>query len=109
MFKSILNFVKNKYGKASVATGHAFKAYLRNSEIRYNKVKTLADLSEPRTLEGTDGIYVDGTLGGAGHSKEIVKKLSSKGLLIGIDRDEEALKAAKNNLKEFQNVKYVVF
>ena len=54
-----------------------------------------------------DGIYVDGTLGGAGHSKEIVKKLSSKGLLIGIDRDEEALKAAKNNLKEFQNVKYV--
>ena len=56
---AILNFVKNKYGKASVATGHAFKAYLRNSEIRYNKVKTLADLSEPRTLEGTDGIYVD--------------------------------------------------
>ena len=54
-----------------------------------------------------DGIYVDGTLGGAGHSKEIVKKLSSKGLLIGIDRDEEALKAAKENLKEYQNVKYV--
>ena len=42
-----------------------------------------------------DGIYVDGTLGGAGHSYEIVKKLSPKGLLIGIDRDSEALKAAK--------------
>lgn len=54
-----------------------------------------------------NGIYVDGTLGGAGHSKEIVKKLSSKGLLIGIDRDEEALKAAKEKLKEFQNVKYI--
>ena len=54
-----------------------------------------------------DGIYVDGTLGGAGHSKEIVKRLSKKGMLIGIDRDEEALKAAKENLKEFSNVKYV--
>lgn len=42
-----------------------------------------------------DGIYVDGTLGGAGHSKHILEKLSSSGLLIGIDRDEEALKAAK--------------
>ena len=54
-----------------------------------------------------DGIYVDGTLGGAGHSKEILKRLSNNGLLIGIDRDEEALKAAKDNLKEFQNVIYV--
>ena len=54
-----------------------------------------------------DGIYVDGTLGGAGHSKEIAKILSKDGLLIGIDRDDEALKAAKENLKEFQNVKFV--
>ncbi len=46
-----------------------------------------------------DGIYVDGTLGGAGHSKEIVKRLSKKGMLIGIDRDEEALKAAKRKFK----------
>lgn len=54
-----------------------------------------------------DGIYVDGTLGGAGHSKEILQNLSDKGLLIGIDRDEEALKAAKQNLAEFKNVKYI--
>ena len=54
-----------------------------------------------------DGIYVDGTLGGAGHSLEIVKKLSDKGTLIGIDRDEDALNAAKNKLKEFSNVKYI--
>ena len=45
-----------------------------------------------------DGIYVDGTLGGAGHSKEILRNLSDKGLLIGIDRDEDALEAAKHNL-----------
>ena len=54
-----------------------------------------------------DGIYVDGTLGGAGHSKEILRNLSDKGLLIGIDRDEEALKASKQNLAEFKNVKYI--
>lgn len=45
--------------------------------------------------------------GGAGHSKEILKRLSKDGLLIGIDRDEEALAAAKENLKEFDNVKFV--
>jgi len=55
----------------------------------------------------SNGIYVDGTLGGAGHSNQILKRLSSKGLLIGIDRDEEALSAAKERLKDFQNVKYV--
>lgn len=54
-----------------------------------------------------NGIYVDGTLGGAGHSKEILNHLSKDGLLIGIDRDEEALEAAKQNLKKYSNVKYV--
>ena len=54
-----------------------------------------------------DGIYVDGTLGGAGHSKKILENLSNSGMLIGIDRDEEALFAAKNNLQEYKNVKYI--
>ena len=54
-----------------------------------------------------DGIYVDGTLGGAGHSLEIVKRLSKKGILIGIDRDKEALSAAKEKLKNYSNVKYI--
>lgn len=54
-----------------------------------------------------EGKYIDGTLGGAGHSREILKKLSEKGLLIGIDRDQEALIAAKQNIGEFQNVKYI--
>lgn len=52
-------------------------------------------------------IYVDGTLGGAGHSIEIAKRLSNTGMLIGIDRDEDALKAAKDRLKEFNNIKYI--
>lgn len=53
-----------------------------------------------------DGIYVDGTMGGAGHSSKIVEKLES-GLLIGIDRDLEALEASKKRLKDYGNVKYV--
>ena len=54
-----------------------------------------------------NGIYVDGTLGGAGHSLVIAKSLSKEGKLIGIDRDEDALKAAKQKLTEFKNVEYV--
>lgn len=45
--------------------------------------------------------------GGAGHSKEIVKQLSKDGILIGIDRDLEALEAAENILKEYSNVIYI--
>lgn len=54
-----------------------------------------------------DGIYIDGTLGGAGHSAEILKQLSKKGKLIGIDRDKEALKAASEKLSDYQNVTYI--
>lgn len=53
-----------------------------------------------------DGIYVDGTMGGAGHSSKIVEKLDG-GLLIGIDRDQEAIEASKKRLAKYSNVKYV--
>lgn len=47
-----------------------------------------------------DGIYIDGTLGGAGHSSEIYKRLGSNGILIGIDQDINAIKASEKRLKE---------
>lgn len=50
-----------------------------------------------------DGIYVDGTLGGGGHSYEIAKRLSDKGRLIGIDQDEDAIRAATERLQEFSS------
>lgn len=50
-----------------------------------------------------DGIYVDGTLGGGGHAYEVCKRLSDKGRLIGIDQDGEALEAAREHLKEFED------
>ena len=48
-----------------------------------------------------DGIYVDCTLGGGGHSLHLVKQLSEKGRLIAIDRDRDALCAAKERLKDY--------
>ena len=54
-----------------------------------------------------NGVYVDGTMGGAGHSEAIVKKLSKEGLLVGIDRDKDALNASHERLKDFENVRYV--
>lgn len=63
------------------------------------------------TIDGLDinkdGIYVDCTLGGGGHSLEIVKTLSSEGRLIAIDKDDEALASAKNRLKEYNNITYI--
>lgn len=50
-----------------------------------------------------DGIYVDGTLGGGGHSLEICKQLSEQGRLIGIDQDDAAIAAATERLKEHKN------
>lgn len=50
-----------------------------------------------------DGIYVDGTLGGAGHSSVIASKLGPKGRLIGIDQDENAIEAASKRLEPFKD------
>lgn len=54
-----------------------------------------------------DGTYVDCTLGGAGHSSEILKRLNSMGMLIGIDQDKDAIKASEEKLKDFTNKKIV--
>ncbi len=54
-----------------------------------------------------NGIYVDCTLGGGGHSSHIVEKLNQGGTLIGIDQDANAIKAAGERLKDYTNVKYV--
>ncbi|QEK11945.1 16S rRNA (cytosine(1402)-N(4))-methyltransferase RsmH [Crassaminicella thermophila] len=56
----------------------------------------------------SEGIYVDGTLGGGGHASEICKKLSENGLFIGIDQDEDALNAAGNRLGKYENRKIFV-
>ena len=51
----------------------------------------------------SDGVYLDLTLGRAGHSKEILKRLSLNGLLIGIDQDEEAISYSRVELSKISN------
>ena len=64
------------------------------------------------TMEGLqvkpDGIYVDGTLGGAGHASVVCSKLSAKGRFIGIDQDQDAIIAASDRLKDFQNLTTII-
>lgn len=59
----------------------------------------------PETLENLavrpDGIYIDGTVGGAGHSREIASRLGENGLLIGLDRDPDAVAVATARLQAF--------
>jgi 16S rRNA (cytosine1402-N4)-methyltransferase len=55
-----------------------------------------------------DGIYVDGTLGGAGHAEAIVQQLSKKGTFIGIDVDSDAITRAQTRLKSYQCKKHLV-
>ena len=54
-----------------------------------------------------DGIYVDGTLGGAGHAAEVLKRLGPDGRLIGIDQDEVAVANGQEKLGRFSNVTIV--
>ncbi len=49
-----------------------------------------------------DGVYIDGTIGAGGHAYEILSKLSSKGMVIGLDRDNDALEISNNNLSSFK-------
>ena len=55
-----------------------------------------------------EGIYLDGTLGGGGHSSGICERLAPEGTLIGVDRDRDALNAAEARLGDFDNKKYFV-
>ena len=50
-----------------------------------------------------DGIYVDGTLGGAGHASEVCRRLSAKGRFIGIDQDQDAIVAASERLAAYED------
>lgn len=75
--------------------------------MEFNHISVLLNESVDGLNIKPDGIYADGTLGGGGHSYQILKKLSEKGKLIGIDQDKDAIKAAGERLKEFDNVTYV--
>ncbi len=68
--------------------------------MNFKHVSVLLEESIENLNIKSNGIYVDGTLGGGGHSSEIVKRLGDDGLLIGIDQDANAINAATDKLKE---------
>jgi len=69
----------------------------------FNHVSVLLEETISSLNIKPNGTYIDGTLGGGGHSYEIAKRLSSNGRLIGIDQDEDAIKAASKRLEEFKD------
>ena len=68
----------------------------------YDHVPVLAKETIDALNIRAEGIYADGTLGGGGHASLICRKLSGEGLLVGIDRDEEALTAAEQSLTKYK-------
>lgn len=71
--------------------------------MEFNHVSVLLDETISQLQIKENGIYVDGTMGGAGHSYQICKRLGEKGRLIGIDQDEAAILAGTERLKEFED------
>ena len=71
--------------------------------MEFNHTSVLLEETIEQLQIRPDGIYVDGTLGGGGHSYEICRRLSPEGRLIGIDQDEDAIRAAGQRLQEFQD------
>lgn len=69
-------------------------------EMEFNHYSVLLNETIENLNIRPDGIYVDGTLGGGGHSLEICKRLNDNGRLIGIDQDADAIKAASERLSE---------
>ena len=76
--------------------------------MEFNHVPVLFDECMEHLNIRPDGVYVDGTLGGGGHALGIGQRLSEDGLLIGIDRDRDALDAAAERLKSLTCRKLLV-
>lgn len=71
--------------------------------MEFHHVSVLLDECIENLNIKEDGVYVDCTMGGAGHSKEIVKRLSKDGLFIGFDQDKNAIATAKERLAEYSD------
>ena len=68
--------------------------------VEFHHISVMLEETVKGLVTNKEGIYVDCTLGGAGHSHRIAELLSPKGRIIGIDQDEEAIEAAKERLKD---------
>jgi 16S rRNA (cytosine1402-N4)-methyltransferase len=80
-----------------------FRMDMENKQVEFKHISVLLQETIDMLNIRGDGIYVDGTLGGGGHSYEICKRLESGGRLIGIDQDEAAIQAASLRLENFKD------
>ncbi len=76
--------------------------------MEFNHKSVLLDETVESLNVKSGGIYVDGTLGGGGHSYQILKRMNGKGRLIGIDQDEDAICAATERLREYGDMVTIV-
>lgn len=71
--------------------------------MEFNHTSVLLQETIEQLKIRSDGIYVDGTLGGGGHAYEVLSRLSGKGRLIGMDQDADAIRAASKRLEKFED------
>lgn len=76
--------------------------------MKFNHKSVLLDETVDSLNVKSGGIYVDGTLGGGGHSYQVLKRMNGKGRLIGIDQDEDAICAATERLREYGDMVTIV-
>ena len=87
----------------AMRTGERMRANWKEARVEFRHTSVLLEEAVESLRVSPDGIYVDGTLGGGGHSFEIARRLSKGGRLIGIDQDAAAVEAAGKRLGEFGN------
>jgi 16S rRNA (cytosine1402-N4)-methyltransferase len=75
--------------------------------MEFKHISVLLNESISGLAVNPDGVYVDCTAGGGGHSSAIAEKLSEKGMLIALDRDPDAVKAASEKLKAYKNARVI--
>lgn len=80
---------------------------VRMSQMEFKHIPVLLNECINGLKIKKDGIYLDGTLGGAGHSEEILKNLGKDGKLIGVDQDISAIEASKKRLQNYSNITFV--
>jgi len=76
-----------------------------NDKTAYH-IPVLADEVCRALIVNPEGVYLDGTLGGGGHAEQILGRLASKALFIGVDRDLQAIEYARKRLAGFPNVRF---
>ncbi len=95
-----LNFGQKKIGKTILPVKTLMKFLKSWATMEFKHIPIMLNECIENLNIKSDGIYVDATIGGAGHSEEIIKKLGKNGVLIGIDKDKSAIDVCRERLSK---------